>query len=308
MIGSNVGIWTGSSSLMRVLVTGASGFAGHHLTRQLLEQNFDVIAHSRSREIRVEPPKKGGKLSVISGDLSTLKPLGTPFDAVVHIAAASPGPDVTVDNMERDNIISTRYLLDQAISARAKKFIFFSAISVFGRISTSVVDETTPINDPDPYGDSKLKCETMLSECAKDIAGVSLRLPGLIGPGAHRNWLARTLENIQCGQDVNAYCLDEPFNNAVHVSDLGDFLGRLLQIPLHGYDMLTLGATGEESLRSIIERIIDHSASSSQITVDPDNALTTYTISSERAIRHYGYAPMEIGEMINRYVRENTNT
>lgn len=285
---------------MRVLVTGVSGFSGHHLAGRLLEQGFDVIAHSRSRKARIEPPEKGGKLTLISGDLSAPDPLDTPFDAVVHIAGAS------AEDMERDNIAATRNLLDQAIAAGAKTFVLFSAMSVFGDISAAVVDETTAINDPAPYGASKLQCEIMLGECADDIAGVSLRLPGLIGRGAHRNWLARTLETIRGGGDVKAYGLDQAFNNAVHVSDLGDFVAKLLEIPMDAYDMLTLGAAGQQSIRAIIESIVAITASSSQIIEDQSDPASSFTISSDRAARTYGYAPMEIGEMIERYVREET--
>src|SRR5206468_854488 len=108
------------------------------------------------------------------------------FDAVVHAAALSPAPGVLYRDMLRDNVAATRRLIEHALIAGADKFIFCSSISALGTITAGIVDETTSIRDPDPYGATKVMGETLLSEAACRIAGLSLRLPGVLGPGATR--------------------------------------------------------------------------------------------------------------------------
>ena len=60
----------------------------------------------------------------------------------------------------------------------------------------------------------------MLKDTADRLPGLALRLPGVVGPGAHRNWLSSVAAKLVRGETIGAFHLDQPFNNAAHVADI----------------------------------------------------------------------------------------
>jgi nucleoside-diphosphate-sugar epimerase len=290
---------------MRVLVTGAGGFSGPHLVSALLARGFEVTALTGStpgRLAELEHPRRG--LTVISGDLSRDLALPAPLDAVVHAASRSPLPGVTDEHMRHDNIAATEKLVAHARQSGVKSFIFFSSLSVYGRISTPIVDEATPIVEPDFYGATKRRGEEMLASEAKRFRSLSIRLPGIIGPRSVRNWMTGVMESAKAGKEISIYNPGQPFNNVVHVADLVAFAGDLLEREWTGADCVTVGATGEISVEQAVRMMVDAFGGRSRIKV-AQAAKPGFTISSTRAVERYGYRPMEIRAMLNRFVGEN---
>ena len=123
------------------------------------------------------------RLDLVRTDLIDAGSLHGPFDAIVHTAATSPGPGVDVATLVRDNIDASSALIEAARRWRTNRFIFFSSLSYYGRIEQDVVDEATPVRDPDAYGATKLIVEQRLAELPGEFSTLALRLPGIIGPG-----------------------------------------------------------------------------------------------------------------------------
>jgi hypothetical protein len=67
--------------------------------------------------------------------------------------------------------------------------------------------ESTPLRDPDAYGMTKRLGELMLAERAPGLSGLAMRLPGVVGPGAQRNWLAVAAGKIKRGEKLRAFNL-----------------------------------------------------------------------------------------------------
>ena len=121
---------------MRVLVTGASGFAGGYVAYKLASIGVQVFAVTRKGEIL--PPnhfeldiEASDRLSVIKADL-TNDPQLPPVDFIVHSAATSIWPGITVNQMLSDNIIGTQCIVDHALDTDVKGVIFFSSLSTLG--------------------------------------------------------------------------------------------------------------------------------------------------------------------------------
>lgn len=289
---------------MRVLVTGASGFSGRFLAQHLAARGHQVIALSR----RAPAEASGHGIHAVRGDLTCRDTIPRDYDAVIHAASTSPGDGIRVGDIARDNVEAMRVLVDHARERRARLFLFLSSLSLYGRIAAPDVDETTAVHNPDPYGHSKALGEALLADCAAELPSLALRLPAVIGPHAHRararNWPATVLGRILAGQDVTIFNPDARFNNAVHVADLAELAERVLANPPPGHDAVVLGADGAIAVREAVERMMLGAGRRVGVKTSPDTR-PSFTISSNRAKERYGYRPMEIGAMLERFGRES---
>jgi nucleoside-diphosphate-sugar epimerase len=287
---------------MRVLVTGAGGFSGAAIATRLASEGHQVAACIGSTRGRL--PEKVVLADLISGDIASGLSFSRDIDAVVHAAARSPAPGVSDADMTRSNISGTRAVIESASSAGAQAFIYLSSLSVYGVIHTALVDETTPINAQDTYGKSKWAGEVMLADGNYGFRSLAIRLPGVIGPRSVRNWLTTVMEDAKAGREITIFNPDAAFNNAAHVSDLADFVCDLLRKPWNGHHAVTIGAAGQTTVQRAVETIVAGFGNRSRIRVDPAPR-PAFLVSSARARERYGYSPMHIAPMLERFIAEN---
>ncbi len=172
---------------MRVLVTGATGFLGSRLVRELIRSGHEVFALARSAGSEAAVTRAGA--NAVRGDLDEPSDLRLPqVDAVIHAAAhfRLAGPRAPYF---RTNVAGTAALLKMAREAGASTFIYVSAGAVVmdGRGSPlKNVDETAP-TFPDSFSAyiaSKSQGEAaVLAANAPGFRTVALRPPGIWGPG-----------------------------------------------------------------------------------------------------------------------------
>jgi UDP-glucose 4-epimerase len=288
---------------MRVLVTGASGFSGSTVARELAPICSELVALHRNDSRFLAILHGVPAIRTLRSDLAQAASLPGPFDAVVHAAATSPAPGIDVARMVHDNVAGTAALIEAAERWRCSAFVLFSSLSIYGEVTVPVLDEATPIVNPDAYGATKHLGELMLATRSDRLPGIALRLPGVLGPGAHRNWMSRVAATLLAGGRVSAFHLDRPYNNAVHIGDVAALIAHLLARPWHGFDAVVLGARGSMPVRDAIERLAAGLGVRAQIEeTPPDKA--SFMLSSERAMASWGYRPMEIGALLDRYAAE----
>jgi nucleoside-diphosphate-sugar epimerase len=183
---------------MRVLVTGAAGFIGSHLTRRLLAEGcrvtgVDCFADYYPRwmkERAIAPLLRSRRFALIEGDLNDL-PLAdilARHDAVYHLAAqagvrASWGHSFEI--YLRNNIQATQALLEAAKDLPLKKLVYASSSSVYGLTPDVPMAETSPVLPISPYGVSKLAAEQLcfLYHKCYGTPTVALRFFTVYGPG-----------------------------------------------------------------------------------------------------------------------------
>lgn len=284
-------------------MTGASGFAGSAAARCLAAAGHAVAALYRAPSRYSATLQDVAGLRLLHGQLSDADQLPGPFDAVVHAAATSPGPGISVERLVEDTLAGTSSLLAAADRWRPRAFVFYSSLSVYGRITAPVVDETTAIVDPDPYGACKHLCERLLADRAASLPGIALRLPGVLGPGARRNWLSDVAEHLTAGDPVRAFHLDAPFNNAVHVADLSRFVGHLIENEWKGFDAVVLGARGALEVESVIRRLAAGLGVTPRIETSAP-AKASFVLSSDHAQQRWGYHPADLGDLLDRYAAD----
>ncbi len=288
---------------MKVLVTGASGFVGAFVARDLAASGHDVTGVYRTETRFLTAVARAAPVTLVRSDLGNISGIAGAFDSIVHAAATSPGRGIDARRIVRDNVVATMSLMAAAETWRTQRLIFCSSLSVYGDITSPVVDEMTPIVNPDAYGASKYLCERMLADRASTLPVLALRLPGVLGPGAHRNWLSGVAARLIAGDAVRAYRLDAPFNNAAYVSDISTLIQQALARTWTGFDAVVLGAGGSLTVREAIERLASRLRAVPTIVETPPPK-PSFTLSSERAMTVWGYAPLHIGHVIDTYATD----
>lgn len=169
---------------MRVFVTGASGFIGGAIARELA-RDHTLLAMSRRaasdasiKELGAEP---------VRCDLATLEPDGLPVcDAVVH-SAAWVEPWGQREDYWRANVEGTDRVLTAAKRAGARRFLHISTEAVLWRGQhLRDVDETHPYPEKTPYlyAETKALAERrVLAANAPDFETIALRPRFVWGPG-----------------------------------------------------------------------------------------------------------------------------
>lgn len=153
---------------MHVLVTGGAGYIGSFMVKRLLEDNHQVTVvdslergHEEAIDSRVTFRK--GNL----GDDAFLSELfqNNSFDAIIHFAAyISMGESMKYPFMYfENNTYNALKFLEKAHKANVKKFIFSSTAGVYGNPVKTPIPEDHPKNPENPYGESKLMVEKILS-------------------------------------------------------------------------------------------------------------------------------------------------
>src|SRR5918911_5214774 len=151
-----------------VALTGATGFIGRHLLRELPQRGYRVrVLLRRPAEL---PPEASG---AVVGDLARPQNMAAALsgvDAVIHSAgiahAMSGAPE---DDYPVLNTQATIRLARAAEKARAKRFVFLSSIRAqTGPAAQGVVTEADAPAPTDPYGRSKLAAEEGLAQLGID--------------------------------------------------------------------------------------------------------------------------------------------
>lgn len=160
----------------RALVTGAAGFIGSHVADHCLALGMQVVATDDLSGGFVE--NVPGDALWVQGDLrergfvTDLWANHGPFDYVYHLGAyAAEGLSHFIRAYNyTTNLVASMHLLNEAVKAKAKCFVFTSSIAVYGRNQVPMTEDLTP-QPEDPYGISKYAVELDL-KAAHEMFGL----------------------------------------------------------------------------------------------------------------------------------------
>jgi nucleoside-diphosphate-sugar epimerase len=170
------------------LVTGATGFTGSHLARELQRRGYAVRALARPGSDTSGLTDYG--IELCEGELVDPADVTRAMQGVgvvYHIAAAyreAKHPDAYYFDV---NVGGTKHILDAARSEGVFRVVHCSTAGVHGRVTTIPADENAPMNPGDVYQDSKLEGERVaMAEFKRGLPGVVFRPVGIYGPGDTR--------------------------------------------------------------------------------------------------------------------------
>jgi nucleoside-diphosphate-sugar epimerase len=169
----------------RILVTGATGFTGSHLSERLAKEGVAVRVLVRDPG-RCEALRRLG-VEVVVGDLrdpGSLERAVAGTDVIYHIAALFRPENVSRKEMWDTNVEGTANLLHAGIRAGVERFVHCSTVGVHGDIKSPPANEETAYSPGDRYQESKTEGERLVLQSMSEgrLPIVVFRPGGIYGP------------------------------------------------------------------------------------------------------------------------------
>ena len=223
---------------MRVATTGATGFLGRYIVEHLIDSGYDCRCWYRPTSDRggLEPIEESiewvlGEL----GDTDATRRLVEGCDAVVHSALHHPsggfrGDEGDLTEFAEKNLMGTIRLMESAVAAGVKRFVFISTCAVHETIlDDRPLDETHPLWPTSHYGAHKAALEKFVHSygfgqgwpvCALRPTGIY----GLARPAEQSKWF-ELIRSVVAGETVHC----NRGGKEVHAADVARAVGVLLK-------------------------------------------------------------------------------
>ena len=264
----------------RVVVTGAAGFIGSHLTDTLLDRGFSVVGIDNllTGDLANISHLSGRDFTFIKQDVTNYINLDGPVDFVLHWA--SPASPIDYLNFPIPTLkvgaLGTHNALGLALAKQAT-FVIASTSEVYGDPlkhpqSESYWGNVNPIGPRGVYDEAKRFAEAMTTAYHRyhDLDAKIVRIFNTYGPRmrvndgrAVPNFIRQALKN----EDVTVYGRGDQTRSFCFITDLVDGIVRLMQSDTN--DPVNIGNPAEMSIEQIAREIIDAVGSSSQIVHQP---------------------------------------
>jgi len=290
---------------VRMLVTGAGGFAGRHLVTHLLGQGHEVVASGLDFPEPLPAEAERLTLDVTDGQACWNALTDTRPDGVFHLAAVA-----SVHRAERDpgacyavNLGGTRNMLDACVDGHANvRFLLVSSAEVYGGAPPEAMPlgEDHPLRPGTVYAATKACAEMAVHHAvARGLHAVVARAFNHIGPGQSRDFVtaafahqvARIEASLQDALEVGNLGAVRDF------SDVRDTVDGYLRCLEHGRPGDVFNVTSGAAVRvgDIVETLSELARRPIEVREDPARLrpldVPIFHGSGERLRERCGFAP-----------------
>ena len=294
-----------------ILVTGAAGFIGSHLTDHLLAEGHRVVGvdnlcdfySPKQKQRNVADAMRSDRFELIEADIRDRGRIDELMqqvrpEAIVHLAAmAGVRPSIEAPAYYTAvNIDGTVNLLDAAVSCGVGKFLFASSSSVYGNNRKVPFAEDDSVDEPiSPYAATKrageLICHTYWH--LHELPVYCLRFFTVFGPRQRPDLaICKFLKRIAAGESIPVYGDGTTSRDYTYVADIVSGVMAALR-GCDRYGIYNLGGSSPVTLSELIstvERVVGRPAIIDRQPAQPGDVQRTYA-DLTRSKAELDYAP-----------------
>jgi UDP-glucose 4-epimerase len=298
---------------MKVFVTGGAGYIGSVCVEELLNAGHQVTVYDNLTEGHRSAVDPRAKFIIaqpeVAGNIAEAVETTRP-DAILHFAAnALVGESMTNPGKYfHNNVCNGLKLLEAAVEAKVKKFVFSSTCATYGPPDRVPMTEDLPQRPINPYGESKLMFEKMLNwyHQIHGLEFVAFRYFNAAGAsdrfGEHHRVETHLIPNVlrvPLGQATHCeiYGTDYPtpdgtcIRDYIHIIDLSQ--AHILALAPGTQGFYNLGNGDGYSVRQVIEMCEKVACKKIPVVEKPRRPgdPPKLVASAEKAIRELGWKP-----------------
>jgi len=260
---------------MTILVTGGAGYIGTHTIVELLNNNKEVVVLDNLSNSSVEALRRvesitSKAVTFYEGDVLNSALLDEIFekhdiDSVIHFAGLKAVGESVAKPLKyyKNNVTGTLVLCEAMAKANVKNIVFSSSATVYGDPASLPITEDFPTGATNPYGQSKLMVEYMLSDLAASDPSWNIAVLRYFNPvGAHESGLI--------GEDPN----DIPNNLMPFITQVA--VGKREKLSVFGSDYETHDGTGVRDYIHVVDLARGHLKALTKLASNP--GLVTYNL------------------------------
>lgn len=300
----------------KVLVTGADGFIGSHLTEALVRRGYEVRAFVFYNSFNSwgwldnAPEDIKGNLDVFAGDIRDPHGVKTAMqecDAVLHLAAligipySYHSPDTYIDT----NVKGTLNIVQAARELGVKKVVHTSTSEVYGTAQFVPITEEHPLQGQSPYSASKIGADQIALSfyCSFGTPVTVVRPFNTYGPRqSARAVIPTIISQIAAGQKKIRLGSLHPTRDFNYITDtVAGFIAALESENGLG-EVVNIGSNFEISIGETVEMIADLMQTDIEIETDdvrirPDKSeVERLWADNSKAMRLFGWSPNYAGK------------
>lgn len=252
----------------RVLVTGADGFIGSHLTERLLAEGAAVRAlclytsqgtHGWLEELVAASPPG---LEAVRGDVRDprfVAETAAGCDLVCHLAAlvAIPHSYEAPQSYVETNVLGTLHVLEAARAGRVRRLVHTSTSEVYGTPEKLPITEAHPLRAQSPYAATKIAADqlSLAFAASYDVPVTVLRPFNTYGPRQSlRAVIPTVLSQLLAGVRPLRLGRLDPRRDFTFVADTVDAFVRALGAELPPGTVVQVGTGRDWSVAELVER------------------------------------------------------
>lgn len=298
-------MWNGTN----VVVTGAGGFIGSHLSERLCQLGAHVRAFVRynsrgdvgqlqhvARDVRAH-------IEIVMGDLKdpeTVRKAVRGMDVVFHLGAlvAIPYSYHSPLDFVQTNVLGTAHVLAAALDAGVRRIVHTSTSEVYGTAQYTPIDERHPLRGQSPYSASKIAADMLVESYYRSfqLPAVTIRPFNAYGPRQSARAVIPAIIVQALGGETVKLGATHPKRDFTYVDDTVEGFVRIGQGDIVG-DVFNVGSSQESTIEELVVVISRLLGKQLRISVDhqrlrpPQSEVQELVADSSQARAVLGWRP-----------------
>jgi len=265
-----------------ILITGAGGFVGSHLTEQMVERGARVRAFVRYNSrgdwgmLKLLPKTKLHEIEVFAGDLRdsyTVRRAVQKTEIVFHLGSLIAVPYSYVHPREtiETNVMGALNIMSAASEAGVERVIHTPTSEVYGTARYVPIDEKHPLQGQSPYSASKIGADMVAQSfsCSFGLPVVIIRPFNTFGPRQSARAVIPTIitQALSPGAQI-ALGSTQPTRDYTYVDDIVDAFIKAAETKDIIGELINIGSGFEISIGGIAKKIMTILGIDKPVTLD----------------------------------------